>query len=142
MRRICLFLSLTVLVGTLFGCGSLRAYTLDEILPAPTDDATLLPLIESVTVTRADGESVTVSGPDVETLMMAFGTLVCTRKQTDGVAAAYTLTFVMADPSDVRPDLLVTPDTEYADPCIQYGEYLYTPVDARFDLQYLDSLFH
>ncbi len=141
IKRLCLSLMVLVLLSALFGCGGLRTYTLDEILPAPTDDATLLPLIESVTVTRADGASVTVSGPEVETLMMAFGTLTCTRKQTEGVVPAYTLTFAMADPADVRLPLYVTSDTEYTDPCLQYGEYVYSPVNTRFDLQYLDGLF-
>ncbi len=133
-----LFLLCTVLAG----CGSLRTYKLDEILPNPVDDATLLPLIASIEVIRAaDGASVTVSGPEVETLMLSFGSLTCTKKQTDGVAAAYTVTFFMTDTADVPPALHITMDTAETDPYLQYGEYVYYPVNTRLDVAYLESLF-
>ena len=142
MKNTCLALAAVLLLCTaLSGCGALRTYTLDEILPAPVDEATLLPLIESVTVTRADGAAVTVSGPEVETLMLCFEGLTCTRRQTEGLAPAYTLVFSMTDSSDVRPALYITPDTAEASPRLQYGEYVYDPVNTRFDLAYMDSLF-
>lgn len=125
----------------LAGCGNLRTYNMSEILPAALDDATLLPIIESVTVTRvSDGVSVTVTGTEVELLMLAFENLTCTRTGADGTEFAYALTFQMADSSDIRNPLYVTAETEEKTPMLQYGEYTYDPI-TPLDLFYIDSLF-
>lgn len=141
MKRISLFFVILLVTASLVGCGSLRAYTLDEILPAPVDESTLLPLIESVTLTRAsDGEEITVTGTDVEMLMLLFDGIPCTRTKSAEGLADYTLTFTMTDRADVRPPLYIVVGTgEYA-PYFLFGEYEYDPVNLWFDTAYIDSL--
>lgn len=132
-----LLLSLCMLAG----CGNLRTYNMSEILPAALDDATLLPIIESVTVTRvSDGVSVTVTGTEVELLMLAFENLTCTRTESVETAMDYVLDFRMADPSDIQNPLYITAETEERLPMLQHGEYTYDPI-TPLDLFYIDSLF-
>ena len=140
MKRFLIFCAVTVLV-CLAGC-SLKTYTLDEILPVPADDVTLLPLIDAVTVTRvSDGASVTVSGTDVETLMLAFDNMTCTRKKAAERADVYTLSFAMTDPADVRPVLYIEEISSTGELVFKYGEYDYFLVNTVFDTAYLESLF-
>ncbi len=142
MKRLACLFAAWMIIASLAGCSSLRTYTLDEVLPAPVDDATLLSLIESVTLTRAsDGAEVIVSGTDVELLMLIFDGIPCMRKKTAEGLADYTLTFRMTDEADVRPPLYIVVGTgEYA-PYFLYGEYEYEPVYMWFDTTYIDSLF-
>lgn len=141
MKRFSLFFAFLLAAVLLVGCGSLRTYTLEEILPAPVEDATLLPLIESVTLTRAsDGAEITVTGTDVEMLMLVFDGIPCTRTKSAEGLADYTLTFTMTDKADVRPPLYIVIGTgEYA-PYFLFGEYEYDPVNLWFDTAYIDSL--
>ena len=60
MKKIGIILSVLVCACLLlFGCTSLRTHELDDALPDVLDEYTLLPLIESVTITRqADGKQI------------------------------------------------------------------------------------
>ena len=139
MKRI-LLLGL-VLLFALTGC-SLRTYTTDEILPAAVDESTLLPRIGAVTVTRAgDGASVTVTGTEVETLMLAFDNLTCTRKNAAVRTDVYTLSFAMTDPAEVYPDLHIRRIAATGELTLTVGEYEYYLVNTRLDTACLDSLF-
>ena len=140
MKRILLFFAALLLL-CLAGC-SLKAYMMDEILPLAVDDSTLLPLIGSVTVIRADdGASVTVTGTEVETLMLTFDSLTCTRKTPKVRTDVYTLSFAMTDPADVRPDLFIRRIDETGELTLTVGEYEYYLVNTRLDTAYLESLF-
>ncbi len=143
MKRLTLVLSVFVLAASLFGCGSLRTYTLDEVLPAPVDEATLLSLIDSVTVVRtSDEREITVTGTDVELLMLSFDGIPCTRRESSEQAGDYVLTFTMTDKTDVRPPLyIVLGNGEYA-PYFLYGGYEYESVNLWFDTAYMETLFH
>lgn len=142
MKRLAWLFAVLMIAVSLAGCASLRAYTLDEVLPAPVDEATLLSLIDSVTLVRAsDGASVTVEGTDVELLMLTFDGIPCMRRKSTGGLADYTITFTMTDRTDVRPPLYIVVGTGEYVPCFLYGEYEYEPVNMRFDTTYIDSLF-
>ncbi len=139
MKRI--FLLGIVLALCFAGC-SLKTYTTDEILPAAVDESTLLPLIDAVTVTRAeDGASVTVTGTDVETLMLAFDSLTCTRKAPKVRTDVYTLSFSMAEADEAPSDLFIRRIDETGELTLTVGEYEYYLVNTRLDTAYLDSLF-
>lgn len=139
MKRIFLF---GILLALCFAGCSLKTYTTDEILPAAVDESTLLPRIDAVTVTRAeDGASVTVTGTEVETLMLVFDSLTCTRKNAEARTEVYTLSFAMADPADVRPDLHIREIASTGELTLTVGEYEYYLVNTRLDTAYLDSLF-
>lgn len=142
MKRIFfLTLAFCMIACGLIGC-SLRTYTMDTVLPAAVDDSTLLPLIDAVTVTRAaDGASVAVTGTDVETLMLVFDNLTCTRKTAEARTDVYTLSFVMTDPADVHPDLYVRQISSTGELTLTCGEYEYFLVNTRLDTAYLDALF-
>lgn len=140
MKRI-LLLCTALLLLCLAGC-SLKTYTMDEILPPAVDDGTLLPRIGSVTVTRAaDGASVTVTGTEVETLMLTFDGLICTRKAAEARTEVYTLSFAMTDPADTRPDLCIRRIESTGELTLTVGEYEYYLVNTRLDTAYLESLF-
>ena len=140
MKRI-LLLCAVLLVVCLAGC-SLRTYTLDEILPAVSDEVTLLPLIDSVTVTRvSDGALAEISGTDVETLMLVFDNMTCTRKKAAERTDVYTLSFTMTDPADTRPVLYIEKIASTGELVFKYGEYDYFLVNTVLDTAYLESLF-
>lgn len=139
MKRILLLC--TVLLLCFAGC-SLKTYTMDGILPAAVDESTLLPLIDSVTVTRAaDGASVTVTGTEVETLMLMFDGLTCTRKTTAVRTDVYILSFSMTDPAETCPALFIRRIDETGELTLTVGEYEYYLVNTRLDTAYLESLF-
>lgn len=142
MKRLVFFcLAMLLFVTGLAGC-SLRAYTMDAILPAAVDDGTLLPLIDTVTVTRAaDGAAVTVTGTEVETLMLVFENLTCIRKTPEVRTDVYTLSFTMTDPADVRPDLCIRRISATGELTLTVGEYEYYLMNGRLDTAYLDALF-
>ncbi len=140
MKRI-LLLGTTLLLLCIAGC-SLKTYTMDEILPAAVDESTLLPLIDAVTITRADdGASVTVTGTEVETLMLVFDNLTCTRKTPKVRTDVYTLSFTMTDSADVRPDLRIRRIAATGELTLTLEEYEYYLVNTRLDTAYLESLF-
>ena len=140
MKRFLLFCAVSVLL-CLAGC-SLRTYTMDEILPDAADAVTLLPQIDAVTVTRvSDGAAVTVSGTDVETLMLVFENMTCTRKKAAERADVYTLSFAMTDPADARPVLYIEKIASTGELVFKYGEYDYFLVNTVLDTAYIESLF-
>jgi len=125
------------------GCSlSLRTHTLDEALPRVLDDRTLLPLIESVTVTRAsDGASVTLTGTEVEPLMLCFENILCTRKKETVTGSVYTVSFVMTDPAASFPPLRIAAVQGSTATVFGIGEYRYEPINMTADITYLESLF-
>ena len=142
MKRLAVVSGLLVLAILLTGCVSLRAYTLDEVLPAPVDEVTMLALIDSVRVSRAsDGAEITLTGTDVELLMLSFDGIPCMRRKSTVGVADYTVTFTMTDRTDIRPPLYIVVGSGEYTPYFLYGEYEYEPVNMRFDIAYIDSLF-
>ncbi|MBQ8747251.1 MAG: hypothetical protein IJZ08_05220 [Clostridia bacterium] len=142
MKRFTCLLVILAMTVLLASCVSLRAYTLGEVLPAPVDEVTMLALIDSVTVSRAsDGAEITLTGTDVELFMLSFDGIPCMRRKAADTPADYTVTFAMTDKTDTRPPLYIVVGTgEYA-PYFLCGEYEYEPVNMRFDITYIDSLF-
>ncbi|MBQ5887238.1 MAG: hypothetical protein IIW82_06280, partial [Clostridia bacterium] len=99
MKRIAAVLLMIVcILPLLCGCTSLRTYMLDDNLPHVLDEYTLLPLIESVKITRqSNGATVVLTGTDVDKLMLCFENIVCTRKKSPPPAASYVVEFIMVD---------------------------------------------
>lgn len=147
MKNVRAALLLLCAVMLLTACDvSLRTHMLNENLPAALDPRTLLPVVESVTVTRAsDGASVTVSGTDVEQLLMCFENIPCTRKKYDPenvqIAAFYTIEFHMSDPDNSRPPMeIVAEENGVRASCFYIGEYRYKPT-IPVDLHHMAGLF-
>ena len=142
MKRFALLLVCLLVTASLAGCVSLRTYTLNEVLPQPVDETTLLSLIDSVTISRAsDGVEITLTGTDVELFMLTFDGIPCMRRKASGALADYTVTFSMTDKADMRPPLYIVVGTGEYTPYFLFGEYEYEPVNMRFDMTYIDSLF-
>ena len=131
-----------VLCALLCGCTSLWTYELDDALPPVLDEYTLLPQIESLTVTReSDGAQITLSGTDVESLMMCFENIVCVRRKSPPPAAAYVVEFHMTDHSDVRDPLIIGEVKSSKAIAFGVGEYLYESINMQMDVRYLEQLF-
>ncbi len=142
MKRIAVFLAAVLLAALFSGCASLKSYTLGDVLPSALDDATLLSPIDSVHILRvSDGAEITVTGTDVELLMLTFDGIPCMRRKAADTATDYTLTFTMTDKTDVRPPLHIVIGTGEHFPYFLYGGYEYEPVNMRFDLTYIVGLF-
>lgn len=140
MKKTTIFALLAAFCLLLSGCAlPWSTFQMEDVLPPILDEFTWLPLLESVTVTRAsDGASVTVSGTDTELLYDCFVQTPCTRR-SGSVTEIYTLSFTMCDASDVRPSASVG---EYRGTvCVAFDGYRYRPVSASFDLAYLEGLF-
>lgn len=141
MKKIGVILAV-FLCALLCGCTSLWTYELDDVLPPVLDEYTLLPQIESLTVTReSDGAQITLSGTDVEALMMCFENIVCVRKKSPPPAAAYVVEFVMTDPTDVRAPLIIGEVKSSRASSFGVGEYLYESINMQMDVRYLEQLF-
>ena len=131
-----------VLALMLSACGSMKTYRLNELLPEVLDDATLLPVLDSVTVTRvADGAAVTLSETDVENLMLCFDNIVCTREKLTGAAGVYVLSFALTDPAASAPPLVIDNVDGSVAKAFEIGGYRYVTVNMTADLTYLMSLF-
>ena len=143
MKRIAAVVLMIVLAFPLLcGCTSLRTYMLDDALPDVMDEYTLLPLIESVKITRqSDGAAVVLTGTDVDKLMMCFENIVCTRKKSAPPAASYVVEFTMADKTDVRPSLIIGGVKNSRAAMFGIGEYLYESINMQMDVTYLEQLF-
>ena len=144
MKRIAvLFVIITGVLLLVCGCTSLRTYMLDDALPDVLDEYTLLPLIESVKITRqSDGVTVVLQGTDVDKLMMSFENIVCTRKKSAPPAASYVVEFVMADKTDIRPSLIIGGVKNSRATVFGVGEYNYESINMQMDVTYLEKLFH
>ena len=143
MKRIAAVLLMIVCtLPLLCGCTSLRTYMLDDNLPHVLDEYTLLPLIESVKITRqSDGATVVLTGTDVDKLMLCFENIVCTRKKSPPPAASYVVEFIMADKTDVRPPLMIGGVKNSRAAVFGIGEYYYESVNMKMDVTYLEQLF-
>ena len=143
MKRIAAVLLMIVCVlPLLFGCTSLRTYMLDDALPDVLDEYTLLPLIESVKITRqSDGATVVLTGTDVDKLMMCFENIVCTRKKSAPPAASYVVEFTMEDKADVRPPLIIGGVKNSRATVFGIGEYYYESINMKMDVTYMEQLF-
>ncbi len=125
----------------LSGC-SLSTYQMDELLPKAIDDATLLPIIESVTVVRSeDGAQVTVEGPEVETFMLAFDGLVCTRKEAVQRPDVFEIIFLVTEGVETPQSLCIEKIESTGELILKYGAYDYYLVNTKLDIYYLESLF-
>lgn len=141
MRKFGVVLTI-ILCALLCGCTSLWTYELDDALPPVLDEYTLLPQIESLTVTReSDGAQITLSGTDVEALMMCFENIVCVRKKSPPPAAAYVVEFLMVDRNDVRDPLIIGEVKSSRALSFGVGEYLYESINMQMDVRYLEQLF-
>ena len=143
MKRIAAVLLMIVCtLPLLCGCTSLRTYMLDDNLPHVLDEYTLLPLIESVKITRqSDGATVVLTGTDVDKLMLCFENIVCTRKKSPPPAASYVGEFIMADKTDARPPLMIGGVKNSRAAVFGIGEYYYESVNMKMDVTYLEQLF-
>ncbi len=140
MKRIRTIAFLLLLAALLSAC-SLTTYRMDEILPAPIDAATLLPIIESVSVVRpADGVVALVTGTAVETFMLSFDGLVCTRKAAAERPVVYTVTFQLTDGEDTPPVLYIKEVESTGELFFGYGEYDYYLVNTKWDVFAIESL--
>jgi hypothetical protein len=143
MKRIAAVLLMIVCtLPLLCGCTSLRTYMLDDNLPHVLDEYTLLPLIESVKITRqSDGATVVLTGTDVDKLMLCFENIVCTRKKSPPPAASYVVEFIMADKTDARPPLMIGGVKNSRAAVFGIGEYYYESVNMKMYVTYLEQLF-
>ena len=122
-------------------CGGLKTYTLSELIPPVLDDATLLPVLASVTVTRvSDGAAVTLEGREVETLMLCFDNVVCTQEKKTGAAGAYVVSFERTDEVQA-PSMVIDGVKDGYATAFEIGGYRYVTVNMTADLTYLLSLF-
>ena len=138
MKRIRTIAFLLLLAALLSAC-SLTTYRMDEILPAPIDAATLLPIIESVSVVRpADGATALVAGTAVETFMLSFDGLVCTRKAAAEYPLLYTVHFQLADGE--QPVLQIKTVESTGEIFFGFGEYDYYLVNTKWDVYAIESL--
>lgn len=141
-RMIAIVLTVACVFPLLFGCTSLRTYMLDDALPDVLDEYTLLPLIESVKITRqSDGATVVLTGTDVDKLMMCFENIVCTRKKSAPPAASYVVKFTMEDKTDVRPPLIIGGVKNSRATVFGIGEYYYESINMKMDVTYMEQLF-
>lgn len=141
-RSVAVLLVMLCVLPLLFGCTSLRTYNLDDALPDALDAYTLLPLIESVKITRqSDGAVVTLTGTDVDKVMLCFENIVCTRKKSAPPAAAFVVEFTMVDKTDVRPPLYIGGVKNSRARVFGIGEYFYESVNMQMDVAYIEKLF-
>lgn len=142
MRRFLGILTVFLCVLLMYGCTSLRVYELDDALPEVLDEFSLLAQIESLKITRvSDGMQITVSGTDVDTVMMCFENIACTRKKAEAPAASYVVEFVMVDRTDVRDPLIIGEVKSSSAIRFGVGEYLYESINMKMDVRYLEQLF-
>ncbi len=143
MKKIGIILSVLVCACLLlFGCTSLRTHELDDALPDVLDEYTLLPLIESVTITRqADGKQIVLHGTEVDTVMLCFENIVCTRKKSPPPAAAYVVEFVMTEGVPAAAPLVIGEVKSSWASAFGIGEYYYESIHMKMDVTYLEQLF-
>ena len=137
--RLIAFFSLTALLFC--GCAALRMHYLDENLPEALDAVTLLPIVESVTVTRlSDGASVTVEGAEIERLRMCFENIQCARTKTNDIPNTYTVAFRCVSGETVMMYIGADENDPMYARRILVGEYIYYPLDL-IDIRYIVELF-
>ena len=143
MKKIGVIVSALICACLLLGgCTSLRTHKLDDALPDVLDEYSLLPQIESVRITRcADGKQIVLSGTEVDTVMLCFENIVCTRKKSPPPAASYVVEFIMADKTDARPPLMIGGVKNSRAAVFGIGEYYYESVNMKMDVTYLEQLF-
>ena len=143
MKKIGVIVSALVCACLLLGgCTSLRTHKLDDALPDVLDEYSLLPQIESVKITRcADGKQIVLSGTEVDTVMLCFENIVCTRKKSPPPDASYVVEFVMTDSAVVCDPLAIGEVKASRASAFGIGEYYYESIHMKMDVTYLEQLF-
>lgn len=135
--------AISVIVCLVFsGCSILdkfSVYELSDVLPQiESDDQFHTVYVSRVEITSAaKGESITVSGTDVESFYMNFEGVQCSREKGDDVTGAmFLVTFKFADGRDDTKLYIIDGYT------FVYEGYTYTSLNGRVNTDYLGLLFN
>ncbi len=119
----------------LASCDAPGTYKIADLLPPLIDSKTAYPYITSVDVVReSDGECVSLTGGDIDTVRMQLEGIKGSRKKDDGSClSTYTVTFHTTD-SDFTFGLA----DKYNLTC---GGYIYLIIYSSVDMVYFENLF-